>query len=206
MFNAYIVPSKGMSSGASLVTGLQVTNSELFLHDKRLDTVPPSMAFHKFLFFLRSQMGSVILVAHNGFRYISKPGSKRFRTIIYLCARYFCTIEIRQFISQWLLLIRFDAPLLNCHLKKFDLLDEFQCVVKGFSDTLEIFREKLPDRKKEKKKFSQEAFALDFFGDNSVNGVHNAVNDVLLLGKLLTTICDLRYTAIRDASCEMRHE
>lgn len=36
-------------------------------------------------------------------------------------------------------------------MKKFGLFEEFQEIVKGFADTLEIFRENLSARKKEKK-------------------------------------------------------
>lgn len=74
------------------------------------------------------------------------------------------------------------------HMKKFGLFEEFQEVVKGFTDTLEIFKENLPARKKEKKKFSQESLAYDLLGADSVNGLHNAVSDVLTLNKLLLKI------------------
>lgn len=47
--------------------------------------------------------------------------------------------------------VRFDAPLILRHMKKFGLLEEFQSIVKGFVDTLLLFRNLLPDRKKEKK-------------------------------------------------------
>lgn len=59
-----------MSHQASIVTGLRVTNGEMFLHENRLDTLPPGMAFSKFLDYLRLQKSNIILVAHNGFRYI----------------------------------------------------------------------------------------------------------------------------------------
>lgn len=36
-------------------------------------------------------------------------------------------------------------------MKKFGLFEEFQEIVKGFADTLEIFRENLSAQKKEKK-------------------------------------------------------
>ncbi|XP_071653651.1 uncharacterized protein [Temnothorax longispinosus] len=43
---------------------------------------------------------------------------------------------------------RFDAPIIIRHMKKFGLFKEFQEIVKGFADTLEIFRENLSTRKK----------------------------------------------------------
>lgn len=82
-------------------------------------------------------------------------------------------------------------------MKKFGLFEEFQEVVKGFADTLEIFRENLPARKKEKKKFSQASLAYDLLGADSVNGLHNALSDILILNKLLIHI-DIKTDTIKS--------
>ncbi|XP_071637403.1 maternal protein exuperantia-like [Temnothorax longispinosus] len=69
IFNVYIVPAGGMSSRAAEVTGLQVHGGEMFLNDQQVDTTPPQMAFKNFIAYLRSIGNSIILTAHNGFRF-----------------------------------------------------------------------------------------------------------------------------------------
>ena len=71
---------------------------------------------------------------------------------------------------------------------RLNLLDEFKAIVKGFADTLIIFKSVLPDRKKEKKKFSQGALTQDLLGAENLNGAHNAVVDVAVLQKLIVKI------------------
>ena len=68
------------------------------------------------------------------------------------------------------------------------LLNEFQSAVHGFSDSLIIAKNLLKDRQKEKKKFSIEALASDFLDKENVQKLHNAVNDVQVLQKLLEKI------------------
>lgn len=68
------------------------------------------------------------------------------------------------------------------------LLEEFKSIVKGCSDSLHISKKTLTDRKKQKKKFSVQALATDFLPNESTAGLHNAVNDVYILLKLLREI------------------
>lgn len=72
IFNAYIVPTGAMSSRAAIVTGLQVHGGEMFLNDQQVDTTPPQTAFKNFIAYLRSIGNSIILAAHNGFRWIAE--------------------------------------------------------------------------------------------------------------------------------------
>lgn len=74
------------------------------------------------------------------------------------------------------------------HMRQFGLLTEFMSIVRGFADTLSMFREKLKDRKKEKKKFSLTALAFDFLGSASIEGAHDAQVDVKILRQLLDKI------------------
>lgn len=53
---------------------------------------------------------------------------------------------------------------------------------------MSILRNHLPNRAKEKKKFSQGALALEFLDSADVEGAHNAVNDVRVLHKLINTL------------------
>ncbi|XP_043279308.1 uncharacterized protein [Venturia canescens] len=67
-FNVYMVP-KSIAPEATNVTGLHVENNDLFLHNVLLPTLPPRVAFDKFMSFLRSVQNRVILVAHNGLKF-----------------------------------------------------------------------------------------------------------------------------------------
>lgn len=72
---------------------------------------------------------------------------------------------------------------------KNNLLSEFKTIVKGFGDTLVIFRNLLQDRRIAKQNFSQAALAKDFLGDNYTTiGAHNAMNDVKTLNNLIKEI------------------
>ena len=72
--------------------------------------------------------------------------------------------------------------------EKLGLFAEFALAVKGFADTLPLFRGILPERKKEKKKFSQGSLAHDYLGPTAIEGAHNAVQDVKILTELITVI------------------
>lgn len=67
-FNVYMVP-KSMTPGAAAITGLQVRAGEMYLNDEQLNTVPPRVSLVSFIDFLKNVGDSIILVAHNGFRF-----------------------------------------------------------------------------------------------------------------------------------------
>lgn len=79
----------------------------------------------------------------------------------------------------------FDAPVILKNLEKIGLLEAFRSVVMGFADTLPIFREHLPERKKNKLSFSQVQLALEYIGTEATEDAHNAVQDVRVLSKLV---------------------
>lgn len=70
-------------------------------------------------------------------------------------------------------------------MQKFGLLADFMSVVKGFADTLPIFRNNLVERKKF---FSQTALAVDFLGPSAIEGAHDARNDIRILRQLINNI------------------
>ncbi|XP_043275674.1 uncharacterized protein [Venturia canescens] len=81
-FNVYMVP-KSIAPKATNVTGLHVENNDLFLHNVLLPTLPPRVAFDKFMSFLRSVQNRVILVAHNGLKYIKTISPHKHSLSIY---------------------------------------------------------------------------------------------------------------------------
>ncbi|XP_058789690.1 uncharacterized protein LOC131663346 [Phymastichus coffea] len=83
---------------------------------------------------------------------------------------------------------KFDFPLMLRNLSRLNLLDEFKTIVTGFSDTLNIFRNILPERRKAKKSFSQTTLAVEYLGQESAEGAHNALADVDILQKLISAI------------------
>ncbi|EFN63985.1 hypothetical protein EAG_09598 [Camponotus floridanus] len=83
---------------------------------------------------------------------------------------------------------RFDAPLIVKTMNAVGLLKEFGSIVKGFTDSLSIFkdRKELAFRKKKGKGgFSLSALANDYLEPDSTRGAHNAVVDVQMLDNLL---------------------
>ncbi|XP_058810185.1 uncharacterized protein LOC131675276 [Phymastichus coffea] len=87
---------------------------------------------------------------------------------------------------------RFDAQkLINCA-KTSGLLTEMMMFVKGFCDSLPIFKLLLPARVKSKLSFKQEKLAKEYLYKKDIKISHNALNDVInvqqlvekLLGKL----------------------
>ncbi|XP_043267423.1 uncharacterized protein [Venturia canescens] len=83
---------------------------------------------------------------------------------------------------------RFDVPIILRKVIQHELLTKFISVVKGFADTLIIFKNHLPERQKGKKKFSQAALAQDFLGKAPAIGAHNVKNDVETLNDLIRVI------------------
>lgn len=65
---------------------------------------------------------------------------------------------------------------------------EFSLFVKEFCDSLPIFKSLLPERKKDKLSFSQEALVSDLLDKEDIKKAHNASNDVYMLQKLLTKV------------------
>lgn len=83
--------------------------------------------------------------------------------------------------------VTFDAPLIVKTMKAVGLLEEFGSIVRGFTDTIPIFKscKELASRVKEKGKFSLSVLANDYLGPDSTRGAHNAVVDVRMLDNLL---------------------
>ncbi|XP_052066308.1 uncharacterized protein LOC127705961 [Mytilus californianus] len=73
----------------------------------------------------------------------------------------------------------FDSKIIVSQLSSVNLVNELQCKVFGFSDTLHIFRQKYPDRKS----YKQENLVKDIL--NRSYNAHNAVDDVQLLNQLM---------------------
>ncbi|CAC5399160.1 unnamed protein product [Mytilus coruscus] len=73
----------------------------------------------------------------------------------------------------------FDSKIIVSQLSSVNLVNEFQCKVFGFSDTLHIFKQKFPGRKS----YKQENLVKDFL--NRSYNAHNAVDDVQLLNQLM---------------------
>lgn len=64
-FSVYVNPTKEISSEASLHTGLRNISGQLYLRDKKVETVPLKDALLSFLKFLDLSPKSCVLVAHN---------------------------------------------------------------------------------------------------------------------------------------------
>ena len=61
--------------------------------------------------------------------------------------------------------------------------------VKGFADSLYIFKSLLPDRRKQKQSYSQTALTTDYLDKADITIAHNAINDVVMLQKLVNKFC-----------------
>ncbi|KAJ8666657.1 hypothetical protein QAD02_008319 [Eretmocerus hayati] len=69
-FSVYIMPPKAqMTAGAAEVTGIQIFDQRMFVHDQEVSTVSPREGFMQFLFYLKSLKKPVILLAHNNFKF-----------------------------------------------------------------------------------------------------------------------------------------
>ncbi|XP_066596884.1 uncharacterized protein [Prorops nasuta] len=66
-FSVYITPTQSISSEASRYTGLSNVNGHLYLHLRKLLTIPLIDALYSFLQFLSIPDKPCVLVAHNGF-------------------------------------------------------------------------------------------------------------------------------------------
>lgn len=84
---------------------------------------------------------------------------------------------------------RFDAPRLIQLSITLGLFKHLKVLVKGFTDSLYIFKSLLTERKKKKLSFSETALANDYLKPEDLLVAHNAVNDVLMLQKLMKKLC-----------------
>lgn len=87
---------------------------------------------------------------------------------------------------------RFDIPRLCNLAKALNLFNELVLFVKGVCDTLPLFRNLLHERKVKKESFKQADLARDFLDKTDNMNAHNALNDVLVLEKLLYKICECK--------------
>jgi hypothetical protein len=83
---------------------------------------------------------------------------------------------------------RFDNPRITRLMQQCQLYDEFSAIVKGFADSLRIFRQILPERKKQKGKFSVNGLLHDYLPEENSQSLHNAIDDVRVLKKLIHEI------------------
>ena len=80
----------------------------------------------------------------------------------------------------------FDANFVLKLVASVGMLAELSAVVLGFSDTLPLFREQLPQRVERRQPFSLEALAKDFLEEEF--NLHEAVEDVSVLEKLIERV------------------
>ena len=85
---------------------------------------------------------------------------------------------------------RFDAPRLPQLATSLNLLTELIVFVKGFCDTLLVFKSVLLERKRKKLTFNQSALAHEYLNEEDIKVAHNALNDVLILQKLVDKLCN----------------
>ncbi|XP_015110093.1 three prime repair exonuclease 2-like [Diachasma alloeum] len=78
---------------------------------------------------------------------------------------------------------KFDGPLLCGILNREKMMAQFQDIVIGFSDPLPLFRHHLPGRRECGKTYGLVSLANDYLGGSS--GAHDAMNDVVMLEKLI---------------------
>lgn len=83
--------------------------------------------------------------------------------------------------------VTFDSPQIVKAMHAIGLLETFGLVVKGFTDTLPVFKssKELIPRIAEKKSFKLTDLAHDYLGPDSSEGAHNATVDVEILDNLL---------------------
>lgn len=65
------------------------------------------------------------------------------------------------------------------------LTDSYRKIVHGYADSLPIFRQLLPERRKNKEKFSLTSLTESYFPNFDKTSLHNAVKDNRVLKKLL---------------------
>ena len=85
---------------------------------------------------------------------------------------------------------KFDVPRILALATSLNLLKELMIFVKGVCDSLPLFKSILSDRKKKKLSFKQDDLSNDYLDKTERMDAHNALNDVLVLQKLLNKICN----------------
>ncbi|XP_015112451.1 uncharacterized protein LOC107038083 [Diachasma alloeum] len=76
-----------------------------------------------------------------------------------------------------------DGPTLAGLVDQLDMLQRFKRIVIGFSDSLPLMRKSLPNERPTGKGYKLSELAKEFFG--SSKGAHNALEDVIMLEKLI---------------------
>lgn len=92
----------------------------------------------------------------------------------------------------------FDIPRILELAKSLNLMKELMMFVKGVCDSLHLFKCILIDRKKDKLSFKQTDLANEYLDKSDMMNAHNALNDVLVLQKLLNKICKNKTTLIEN--------
>lgn len=97
--------------------------------------------------------------------------------------------------------VTFDGPQIVKQMHKNGLLDEFESVVKGFTDTFPALKhvKKLASRVAAKGSFKQSDLAREYLGPDSTTGAHNTIVDVRMLNKLLNRFSITEAELIRRA-------
>lgn len=70
------------------------------------------------------------------------------------------------------------------------LYEKFLQIVKGFADSYQFLKKILLERKKQKGKFSVESLVKDYLPEENSFNLHNAVDDVQALKKLLIKLVE----------------
>ncbi|XP_058796021.1 uncharacterized protein LOC131666934 [Phymastichus coffea] len=162
IFEVYILPKKEMPSAASNITGIRIIGNEMYIGGKIDEN--------------QTYVGGQKVVT-----YSAREGFLSFLHFLKLQKKPCILLAHNGF--------RFDAPRIIKLATSLHLINEMNLFVKGFSDTLSIFKSILVDKKKEKKSFSQSSLADDLLAREDVMVAHNALNDVLMLPKLVGKIC-----------------
>ena len=97
--------------------------------------------------------------------------------IIYV---YICT-HILFFYTNF----RFDAPRIENLAKDLGLYERLSKLVYGYTDTLPLFKKKIPKQKSEKISYSVEALVKKFLPEEDIQKLHDAIQDIKVLEKLL---------------------
>ncbi|KAL7297836.1 hypothetical protein TKK_0008869 [Trichogramma kaykai] len=92
----------------------------------------------------------------------------------------------------------FDCPRLLKLVSEVGMLNPFREVVKGFADSLPMFKEKLPMRVQQRRRFSIAALAATYLEDLDFSTLHNAEEDVKILNDLMIAVGMDRETMMRN--------
>lgn len=73
-------------------------------------------------------------------------------------------------------------------INQLGMSERFSEVVYGYADTLHIIKKALPERKKAKESFKEEELVKFFLPEENISELHNAINDITTLQKLIAKI------------------